>query len=200
MNKGEPIANLPAYDDDNEAWRVIIETPKGSHNKYKFDASLGLFILNGVLPEGMGFPYDFGFLPSTVGDNGDPLDVLLLMDEPAFCGCLVPARLIGVIEAEQTERDGTSERNDRLVAIPIKGATLRTARASRISTRIGLTRSNSSSFPTTAFIPRSLKFSDFTGRQKPRPSPRLGKSNSPRRERRKIRIWKEGLSRRVVIS
>jgi inorganic pyrophosphatase len=114
------IDRLATYDKKKKQWRVVIETPKGSHNKYKFDEELGVFMLGGVLPEGMSFPYDFGFLPATVGDDGDPLDVLLLMDEPAFCGCLVPARLVGVIEAEQTEKDGKAERNDRLVAVPIK--------------------------------------------------------------------------------
>lgn len=112
--------NLPPYDKDADEWRVVIETPKHSRNKYKFDDEIQTFILNGVLPEGMSFPYDFGFLPSTRADDGDPIDVLLIMDEPAFCGCVVPARLIGVIEAEQTETDGTAERNDRLVAISTK--------------------------------------------------------------------------------
>src|SRR3954452_1205908 len=115
-----PAATLPPYDADAKHWHVVVETPKGSHNKYNFDEALGHFVLGGVLPEGMTFPYDFGFLPGTLGDDGDPLDVLLLMDEPAFCGCLVPSRLIGVIEAEQTETDGKTERNDRLVAVPIK--------------------------------------------------------------------------------
>jgi inorganic pyrophosphatase len=119
----QTIARLCGYDEIDEQWRVMIETPKGSHNKYQFDEELGLFMLKGVLPEGMSFPYDFGFLPSTLGEDGDPLDVLLLMDEPAFCGCLVPARLIGVIEAKQTERDGTTQRNDRLVAVPVKART-----------------------------------------------------------------------------
>jgi inorganic pyrophosphatase len=114
------IAKLDPYDEHAGHWRVVVETPKGSHNKYRFDERLGLFLLDGVLPEGMSFPYDFGFLPGTLGDDGDPLDVLLLMDQPAFCGCVVPSRLIGVIEAEQTERDGTGGRNDRLVAVPIK--------------------------------------------------------------------------------
>jgi inorganic pyrophosphatase len=68
----------------------------------------------------MVFPFDFGFLPSTLGDDGDPLDVLLVMDQPTFCGCLIHSRLVGVIEAEQTEKDGTSERNDRLVAVPLE--------------------------------------------------------------------------------
>ena len=114
------IAALRPYDERAELWRVVVETPKGSHNKYRYDEQLGLFLLDGVLPEGMSFPYDFGFLPGTLGADGDPLDVLLLMDQPAFCGCVVPSRLIGVIEAEQTERDGTCGRNDRLVAVPVK--------------------------------------------------------------------------------
>ena len=110
---------LDPWDAKEKQWRVVIETPKGSHNKYKYDDELGLFTFSGVLPEGMSFPYDFGFLPGTLGEDGDPLDVLLLMDSPAFCGCVVPSRLVGVIEALQTERDGKTERNDRLVAIPV---------------------------------------------------------------------------------
>jgi inorganic pyrophosphatase len=97
--------------------RVIIETPQGSRNKFDYDAELGLFKLGGVLPAGAVFPFDFGFVPSTTGGDGDPLDVLVLMDEAAFTGCLVEARLLGVIEAEQTERDGETTRNDRLVAV-----------------------------------------------------------------------------------
>ncbi|HSU69460.1 MAG TPA: inorganic diphosphatase [Tepidisphaeraceae bacterium] len=111
---------LQPFNKKKQEWRVVIETPKHSRNKYKFDEEIGTFTLHNVLPEGMSFPYDFGFLPSTRADDGDPIDVLLLMDEPAFCGCVIPARLIGVIEAEQTEKDGKSERNDRLVAISTK--------------------------------------------------------------------------------
>jgi inorganic pyrophosphatase len=99
---------------------VVIETPKGSRNKFDFDEKTGMFKLGGVLPAGAVFPFDFGFIPQTLGEDGDPLDVLVLMDEPAFAGCLVPARLIGVIEANQTERDGTTVRNDRFVAVAFK--------------------------------------------------------------------------------
>ena len=96
--------------------QVIIETPKGSRNKFSFDVEQEIFSLKKVLPAGMVFPYDFGFLPKTLADDGDPIDVLLLMDEPAFPGVLVPSRLIGVIEGEQV--DGKRRiRNDRLVAI-----------------------------------------------------------------------------------
>lgn len=93
-----------------------MDTPKGSRNKFKWDSDRKLFKLAGVLPAGAVFPYDFGFVPSTQGEDGDALDVLLLMDEPAFVGCLVEARLLGVIEARQTE-DGKTERNDRLIAV-----------------------------------------------------------------------------------
>ena len=96
---------------------VIIETPKGSRNKFNYDEETGLFKLGGVLPAGASFPFDFGFVPSTLGGDGDPLDVLVLMDEPAFAGCLVRVRLVGAIEAEQTERDGETTRNDRLIGV-----------------------------------------------------------------------------------
>lgn len=112
------LDSLPAFDDESEDLNVLIETPKGHRNKFKYDEGRGLFKLSGVLPMGAVFPFDFGFIPSTLGGDGDPLDVLILMDEPAFPGCLIPARLIGVIEAEQTE-DGNTERNDRLIAVAV---------------------------------------------------------------------------------
>src|SRR5438309_6223198 len=83
--------------------QVIVETPKGSRNKFSFDVDQEIFSLKKVLPAGMIFPYDFGFLPKTLADDGDPIDVLLLMNEPAFPGVLVPSRLIGVIEGEQID-------------------------------------------------------------------------------------------------
>ena len=96
--------------------QVIVETPKGNRNKFAFDPDQGIFTLKAVLPAGMVFPYDFGFLPQTLADDGDPIDVLLLMDEPAFTGCAVRAILIGVIEGEQL--DGKRKtRNDRLLAV-----------------------------------------------------------------------------------
>ncbi len=111
-----PFANLSAFQKESDDVNVVIETPKGSRNKFNYDEELGLFKLGGVLPAGAVFPFDFGFVPSTLGGDGDPLDVLLLMDEPAFTGCLVASRLLGVIEAEQTE-DGETMRNDRLIAV-----------------------------------------------------------------------------------
>jgi inorganic pyrophosphatase len=101
--------------------QVIIETPKGSRNKYAFDPDRRVFKLKRVLPAGMAFPYDFGFVPSTRADDGDPVDVLVLMDEPAFPGCLLECRLIGIIQGEQEKQEANKkpkvERNDRVVAI-----------------------------------------------------------------------------------
>jgi inorganic pyrophosphatase len=108
---------LPSFDtEDKDLTVVIIETPKGSRNKYAFDPEERIFSLAKVLPAGMAFPYDFGFVPSTLGGDGDPLDVLVLMDEPAFPGCKLTCRLVGVIEGEQGDKKDT-ERNDRVVAV-----------------------------------------------------------------------------------
>lgn len=96
---------------------VIVETPGGSRSKFKYEASLGLFRLHKMLPLGASFPYDFGFIPGTRGDDGEELDVMVIADEPTFIGCLVTVRLLGAIEANQTER-GVTIRNDRLIGVP----------------------------------------------------------------------------------
>src|SRR3954468_10941334 len=111
------VAKLPPFDEESGDLNAVVETIAGTRNKFAYDEELGLFRLKGVLPAGASFPFDFGFVPSTKGEDGDPLDVLVLMDEPAFAGCLVPARLLGVITAEQREKDGTVEQNDRLIAV-----------------------------------------------------------------------------------
>jgi inorganic pyrophosphatase len=107
--------NLTARDPDSGLVRVIVDTPAGSRNKYKFDPELGIFKISRILPAGMAFPFDFGSIPGTRAEDGDALDVMVLTDAPLFVGCLVHVRLIGVIRATQTERR-TSIRNDRLVA------------------------------------------------------------------------------------
>lgn len=74
-----------------------------------------MFKLKKNLPEGLNFPFHFGFIPYTKAEDGDPLDVLILMDEPSWPGCVIECKLLGVIEAEQTENNTTS-RNDRMIA------------------------------------------------------------------------------------
>lgn len=112
--------NLAPFAEKKGLINVIVETPKGSRNKYAYDEQSGLLTLKKVLPCGMVFPFDFGCIPGTKGDDGDPLDVLVLMEEPVCGLCLVQAHLIGVIEAQQTE-EGKKERNDRLVAVAANG-------------------------------------------------------------------------------
>lgn len=115
-------SDIDPFDTKRKSLRVVIETPKGSRNKFKLDDELGCFRLNRVLPEGMVFPYDFGFIPQTKADDGDPVDVLLLMDEPAFPGCVVESRVVGVIEGEEADK-GKTVRNDRVLAVSVNSHT-----------------------------------------------------------------------------
>jgi inorganic pyrophosphatase len=114
----DPSKLKPMDEEDARTLRVVVETPKGSRNKFAFEPEERVFELKKVLPAGMSFPYDFGFVPSTRADDGDPVDVLILMDEPAFPGCVVYAKPIGVIEGEQGDGDDT-ERNDRIIAVEV---------------------------------------------------------------------------------
>src|SRR5438105_15899701 len=113
------LAQCPnQWDRKRRECKAIIETPQGRRNKFNYDPEYQTFSLGGLLPEGLAFPFDFGFIPSTLADDGDPLDVMILMDEPAHVGCLLDVRIIGVIEAVQVQ-DGESETNNRLIAVSI---------------------------------------------------------------------------------
>jgi len=116
MNVPQILTNLHAHVPDSDLVHVIVETPRGHRNKLNYDEQRGLFRLSKVLPLGATFPYEFGFIPSTRADDGDPVDILVMMDEPTFPGCLLTVRLLGVIEAEQTEKKKTV-RNDRLIGM-----------------------------------------------------------------------------------
>src|SRR6201992_3976657 len=105
-------------DDKTGTCRAIIETPKGCRNKFDYDPETGLFKLGGLLPEGMMFPFDFGFTPSTQGEDVDPLDIMVLMDAPAHVGCLIDVRIIGIIDAEQTQ-EGKTEKNSRMIGAAV---------------------------------------------------------------------------------
>jgi inorganic pyrophosphatase len=122
------ILSETAPQNDDGEWRVVVETPKGSRNKYSYDPDCDCMQLSTVLPEGMIFPYDFGFIPSTLGEDGDPLDMLILMEAPVVPGCVVRARLIGALEAEQKE-NGSWIRNDRLIAVAVHAQTYQHAKS-----------------------------------------------------------------------
>jgi inorganic pyrophosphatase len=112
------LSRLSPFDQkDKNLIQVIVETPRGSRNKFAYDPDQRVFELKKVLPAGMSFPYDFGFTPSTKADDGDPIDVLVLMDMPVPMGSLVKCKLIGVIEGVQKDKASNEERNDRLLAV-----------------------------------------------------------------------------------
>lgn len=117
MSIYQSLISLPWRDDRSGSVYLVIETPRGSRNKYAFDPEIDCFALKKVLPLGFSFPFDFGFIPSTLGEDGDPLDVLLLLDESVPMGCIVKVDVIGAIKLEQ-KKDGATVRNDRLIGTP----------------------------------------------------------------------------------
>ena len=115
----DAIKKISAKRDDGSV-NVFIETPTGSRDKFDLDHETGLFEWSMQMPLGAAFPFSFGFVPNTLAEDGDPLDIILLVDGVMPQGVLVPARLIGVLQARQDE-DGDGEvdtRNDRVLAVP----------------------------------------------------------------------------------
>ena len=106
----------PPFIGQTEQVNAIVETPKGSRNKYTYDQEADLCKLKKALPAGMMFPFDFGFIPSTLAEDGDPMDILVLTDAPTFPGCLVECKILGIIKVEQF-KNGEYVRNDRVVGL-----------------------------------------------------------------------------------
>jgi inorganic pyrophosphatase len=94
---------------------VLIEIPAGSKNKYEFDKDLNAFALDRVLYSSVQYPYDYGFVPNTLADDGDPLDGMVIMDQPTFPGCVIPARPIGML----IMIDG-GDRDEKILCVPDK--------------------------------------------------------------------------------
>lgn len=107
----EHIEPFSKSDDSGHVVNIVIETPKGIRHKYAYEPKSKLFQLRITIPEGLLWPYDYGFVPGTLGEDGDPLDILFLSDEPTFVGCLTEGRVLGII---RVSKDGVQ--NDRLVA------------------------------------------------------------------------------------
>jgi inorganic pyrophosphatase len=99
---------------------VVIETPKGSSQKYDYVPDTPFFKMSKILPPGMVFPYDFGFIPKTKGEDGDPLDVIVISEFKSFPGVIIKCRIIGGITADQSaeKRSKKMIRNDRFLAVP----------------------------------------------------------------------------------
>lgn len=98
-----------------EIVRAIIEIPKNSVNKYEYDCELGLFRLDRALYSPMHYPGDYGFIPGTLADDGDPLDIMVLVDEPSFTGCMMEARPVGLLHMV----DG-KENDQKVLAVPTR--------------------------------------------------------------------------------
>ncbi len=99
---------------------MLIETTAGSREKFNYHPETGFFKFKKALPLGMCFPFDFGCIPGTLGSDGDALDVLLLSEFKTFTGCIMPSRIIGCLQARQTEADKPPFRNDRFLAVPVE--------------------------------------------------------------------------------
>ena len=77
---------------------LVVEIPAGSRNKYEYCSEAGIMALDRVLHSSVRYPFDYGFIPNTLADDGAPLDAMVIMDEPTFAGCLIKARPIGVLD------------------------------------------------------------------------------------------------------
>jgi inorganic pyrophosphatase len=98
--------------------RVVVEVPRGSQVKLKYDRDTGTFVWSRPMPLGIRYPYDFGFLPGTLADDGDELDALVFTEVPSFPGVVVPSRPIGALRVRQQRDGGPVKRNDRIIVVP----------------------------------------------------------------------------------
>ncbi|MGE5047501.1 MAG: inorganic diphosphatase [Deltaproteobacteria bacterium] len=112
------LHRLPPRDGDG-AVRVVVEAPRGCGVKLRYDPKLGAFEYGRVLPLGLAYPYDWGFVPGTRAEDGDPLDALVLGDVSSYPGVVIPSRPVGAVLLDQKNEDGERERNDRLVLVPL---------------------------------------------------------------------------------
>lgn len=103
----------------------VVETPKGYGIKYDYDPRLGRLFVKKRLPAGLVFPFDFGYIPGTMGEDGDPLDVVMISEMQLFPGCSVDCRIIGSLKVVQREKNGRPIRNDRYIAVPVISVTYR---------------------------------------------------------------------------
>ncbi len=110
--------NLPLFAGEGEV-NAVVETPRGSRAKLAYEPKLESFVLRKSLLTGLTYPHDWGFLPSTRADDGDPLDVTIIHDAATFPGLVVVCRVIGILKIEQTSK-ARSERNDRVFVVPTR--------------------------------------------------------------------------------
>src|SRR5262245_27505377 len=114
------LASLPTRSDSGGI-HVVVESPRGSRVKLKYEPSLRAFKFSRPLVAGLFYPYDWGFIPSTLASDGDPLDAMVFSDVSTFPGVVIECRPLGVLRLEQNKKGSKRrERNDRLIVIPVK--------------------------------------------------------------------------------
>jgi inorganic pyrophosphatase len=106
--------HLPVGDRCPEEINVVVEIPHGSRNKYEYDKTLDIFRLDRALHSPIYYPGDYGFMPQTLALDGDPLDVLILVEQPTFPGCLLVARPIGMLQMMDE-----GDHDDKILAVPV---------------------------------------------------------------------------------
>ena len=115
------LAEIPAFA-SGDIFHVVVETPRGSTLKLKYESRWEAMSISRPLPLGVSYPFDWGFIPSTRADDGDPLDAMLLWDVPSYPGVVIQCRAIGVLQVEQNRTNNDPSvriRNDRILAIPV---------------------------------------------------------------------------------
>jgi inorganic pyrophosphatase len=114
------LDKLPTFAEEG-IFHVVVESPRGSVLKLKYRADLNAMSISRPLPLGLVYPHDWGFVPSTRGEDGDPVDAVLLWDVASFPGVVVPCRPLAVVQVEQNRHDGSGRaRNDRILALPVE--------------------------------------------------------------------------------
>ena len=113
------LLRIPTFADD-DSFHVVVESPRGSAVKLKYNPQLGAMSISRPLALGLSFPYDWGFVPSTRGPDGDPIDAVMMWDVASFPGVVIPCRAIAVVQVEQNREGhpGQRIRNDRIIAEP----------------------------------------------------------------------------------
>ena len=122
------LAGLATHDRSG-ALRAVIETPARSGVKLTYEPGEGLFVFGRPLVLGVVYPYDYGFIPSTLADDGDPLDVMVYHDGSSFPGVVIPCCAVGVVRlVQRRKKKHTHQRNDRIIAVPVRDQRIRDAR------------------------------------------------------------------------
>jgi inorganic pyrophosphatase len=125
------VSKIPTRD-SNGQFHVVIEAPRGSRIKFKYDPALSAFVYSRTLVLGVAYPFDFGFIPGTQAADGDPLDAMVLQDEGTYPGIVIPCRAVAVIKLKQDRKHGAGrERNDRIIAVPAKAPRFEHLRSAR---------------------------------------------------------------------